>query len=397
MDPFTDVISKVLWRYMRDDRKDQSSFIKQLGKSHCWQSRSNARIDDKDLSPTEIKDHEESQIAEVYENVKYFEQQRSKNLCNESVSGEKLSFKGKLGSSKCDDSVINCQIDSKNFYKENEIGCSRSIVDNKSFSFKNISNKQKEKNEENDTINDMIDSQNASMKSIFKGYGEHHADTSFPKLDFSNIANLNEESKDKPEVNDDKNIGVSHFDIKHLELLKRSNEHKELASFNETIKNRKIMDSPQKSPYIPTLDNNSRFMRPFIEEGGNCSMLGVIDDNSNNIENGFMFTNDKQSRHLDNRSISMMFKNLNSNTFVLPNGTPKKYEMGNEHIFDHHFENSNISGIFQNHNESSSFPRRLFAKSGNCEGARGNQLGTPVKDIEEEKHAYHSKSFIWRA
>ena len=67
-----------------------------------------------------MNDHEESQIAEVYENVKYFEKQRIRNNGNESVNGEKLSFKGRIASSKWDDSVINGINGDSNLHKEAE-------------------------------------------------------------------------------------------------------------------------------------------------------------------------------------------------------------------------------------------------------------------------------------
>ena len=80
-----------------------------------------------------MNDHEESQIAEVYENVKYFEKQRIRNNGNESVNGEKLSFKGRIASSKWDDSVINGINGDSNLHKEAEaLAWNRSNIDNKS-------------------------------------------------------------------------------------------------------------------------------------------------------------------------------------------------------------------------------------------------------------------------
>lgn len=85
--PLTDIITKVLWPFIKDDSKPQPE-------------------------EEEIKDDHASQIPEAYENVKYFEKQRTQHLHNESANGEKFSFKGRLGgSAKCDDSVINAQIE----------------------------------------------------------------------------------------------------------------------------------------------------------------------------------------------------------------------------------------------------------------------------------------------
>lgn len=82
IDPFADLVTKFLWNYVKNDDKEEV-----------------------------VNDNEASQIAETYENIKYFEQQRIRQSGNESVNGERLSFKGKLGSAKCDESVVNCQVD----------------------------------------------------------------------------------------------------------------------------------------------------------------------------------------------------------------------------------------------------------------------------------------------
>lgn len=71
IDPFADLVTKFLWNYVKNDDKDEI-----------------------------VNDNEASQIAETYENIKYFEQQRIRQSGNESVNGERLSFKGKLGSAK---------------------------------------------------------------------------------------------------------------------------------------------------------------------------------------------------------------------------------------------------------------------------------------------------------
>jgi hypothetical protein len=44
IDPFTDVVTKVLWKYIKDTKKEEES----------------------------VQDKAESQIEEIYENVKYF-------------------------------------------------------------------------------------------------------------------------------------------------------------------------------------------------------------------------------------------------------------------------------------------------------------------------------------
>jgi len=184
IDPFTDVVTKVLWRYVRQDKEK-----------------------DQPLN----KNPEESQIADTYENIKYFEKQRIKSWNNESVSGEKLSFKGKLGSVKWDD--------------------------NKSFSFKNLS-KAKGKNDERDTINDVLNSPGASHKSLLKEHEGVNIDTN---LGFSNLQG--------------KLDGPKHEDLMKNETMEL--DRKSLASFGQKLQNQEQSKSPKRVSYYNNLDSNN--------------------------------------------------------------------------------------------------------------------------------------------
>lgn len=321
----------------------------------------------------ETKDHEASQIPEAYENVKYFEKQRNKNSANDSVNGEKLSFKGRLGSVKCDDSVINSHIDAPSVRnKDIDIqDCKRSITDNKSFSFKNISNRNKNKNEE-DTINDMLNSQNSSRRSLLRDSEYHNNDADVAKLGFSNL-HMSIDNKEREATN------------------KHENDKKSLLSFGENLLNKPKNKSPSKAMYYSNHEsgNNSRFVRPVYDEGPICSMMGVIDEHSNNIDHKFMFGNESKTNKMEeNNSISNMFRNQYSNSFLMAHGTPKKFEASQNNVFDPNNEHSNISAIFPGL-ESNTLPKKLFQKDlqnepmqfgGNIAPKR--KQSTPIKEAE---------------
>lgn len=321
-----------------------------------------------------MNDREESQIAEVYENVKYFEKQRHKNAWNESISGEKLSFKGKLASSKCDDSVVNLNNENSNLHKENEaFAWNRSNIDNKSFSFKNISNMNKNKNEDNDTINDILYSQNSSKKSLLKGFDDQQPVNNFSNLGFLNVKSILDPNKSACESVTKKDAEISQFDPKNNELIKEKSisDNLGVSSFGRSLKF-KPMESPMKTTFFYNNDNNSRFMKQYGEEGANWSMLGVIDDNSNNVDNGYMFINDRHSMNIDQMNIENTAKEF-SNFINKPlyidakAGLQSKLDNQTNNIFDNNIEHSNISQYFQNHNESNTLFNNIFWKDNNVE------------------------------
>ena len=70
--------------------------------------------------------------------------------------------------------------------------------DNKSFSFKGVSNRNKTKNDERDTINDLLNSQNSSRKTLIKDY-DNPTDIEIANFGFSNLnANFDKVKGDKP-------------------------------------------------------------------------------------------------------------------------------------------------------------------------------------------------------
>ena len=111
-----------------------------------------------------------------------------------------------------------------------------------------------------------------SRRTLVKEF-EHHNNEEYSNLGFSNI-NLKMESK-KPEDPFKHSEGES----KGLEIFGKK--------LGDQTKNQHNYFSPFES------NNHSRLFKPLFEEGANCSMMGVIDDNSNNIEHKFMFANEK--------------------------------------------------------------------------------------------------------
>jgi hypothetical protein len=86
-------------------------------------------------------------------------------------------------------------------------------------------------------------------------------------------------------------------------------------------------------------------------------MMGVIDDNSNHIEHKFMFANEKSKLEENN---SIMFRNQNSNSFPVFQGTPKKYDVHHQQqLFEGNNEHSNISVIFP-WLDSNTYNKKLF-------------------------------------
>lgn len=170
----------------------------------------------------------------------------------------------------------------------------------------------------------MLNSQNSSRKTLIKELETHQNDINFVNMGFSNIQSF---SKTKPNnlqfaLNDD--IEVSQFGRDR----DNSNDkyQKGFGSFGEKLRIKSPAKSPQKGSFLNNNESNanSRFLRPLFDDAPNCSsMHGVIDDNSNNIEHKFMFGNDKMSRLEENHSMSLMFRNQNSNSFMMYQGTPK--------------------------------------------------------------------------
>ena len=126
----------------------------------------------------------------------------------------------------------------------------------------------------------------------------------------------------------------------------------------------------------------------------NHSMMGVIDDNSNNNEHKFIFAQEsKMSKVDEGHSMSMFFKNQHSNSFLMYQGTPKKFEESQHNFFDPG-ENSNISAMFPRLDNSNNMPKKLFQKEIINENSQfglgllqSSHPETPIpeKDIEIEK------------
>jgi hypothetical protein len=132
--------------------------------------------------------------------------------------------------------------------------------------------------------------------------------------------------------------------------------------------------------------------------------MGVIDDNSNNNEHKFIFAHDtKMSKVDEGHSMSMFFKNQHSNSYLMYQGTPKKYEESQHNFYDVG-ENSNISAMFPRLDNSNTISKKLFQKDIVNENSQfglgllqpsiaqpnmlqSNQPETPVheQDIEIEK------------
>lgn len=106
-------------------------------------------------------------------------------------------------------------------------------------------------------------------------------------------------------------------------------------------------------------------------------MLGIVDENSNKIDNNFMFL-DKTSNRYGDRGASMMFDH-HSNTFLGIQGTPKRFEVSQNNIFDPN-ANHSISMLFPR-NESNKFERSLFRPIPTNES---NQLKKQEKIKENE-------------
>lgn len=282
---------------------------------------------------------------------------------NESVNGEKLSFKGRLGGSvKCDESVVNSHFENPN--KNGENGCNRSITDNKSFSFKGISNRNKAKNDERDTINDILNSQNSSPKSIIKEFHNVPEEINYTQLGFSNLGL----GTNKPKIDNEQSY----------------------TSFGKKIS----INPKSKSPNKNLFSDNNRYSRAMFDDIPNHSMMGVIDDNSNNNEHKFIFAQDtKMSKVDEGHSMSMFFKNQHSNSYLMYQGTPKKFEEPQHNFFDAG-ENSNISAMFPRLDNSNNMSKKLFQKeivNDNSQFGLGllqsSHHGTPIqeKDIDIEK------------
>jgi hypothetical protein len=140
--------------------------------------------------------------------------------------------------------------------------------------------------------------------------------------------------------------------------VKRDNDQKSLASFGQKIRNKNRTKSPSNNLLFH--EAKSRPNRVTFEERQNHSMLGIIDDNSNNIEPKFLFGNESRLAH-EEHSMSMMFKNQNSNHYLAYHGTPNKAEVSQQNIFDHG-ENSNISAIFPITDPNDDVNRKLSYK-----------------------------------
>lgn len=127
----------------------------------------------------------------------------------------------------------------------------------------------------------------------------------------------------------------------------------------------------------------------MFEDNPICSMMGVVDDNSNNADHKFMFGNDK-SRMEENHSMNMMFRQQNSNPYgTMFQGTPKKLEISQNHVIDSNNEHSNISAIFAGL-DSNTFHKRLFQNDKVNENSQFGPVSfkktnTPKKNIEDKK------------
>lgn len=140
------------------------------------------------------------------------------------------------------------------------------------FLSKTLVRRRRKNNDERDTINDVLDSPNMSRRTIVKEY-EHQNNEEYSNLGFSNI-NLKLEGRQ-----DDYPFKKLEGDSKGLEIFgkKLGDQTKNQINFFNHFES----------------NNHSRLFKPLFEEGVNCSMMGVIDDNSNNIEHKFMFANEK--------------------------------------------------------------------------------------------------------
>jgi len=344
MPPFVELMTTILWKM----KKNPEIFHEVVDKKEVEVVDEEYQYIDNEKSNDELKNYELINQEEQEDpmlmrsnkfqpwNVKYFEKQRIKSIsAKESVKEEKLSFKGRLGwSSKWDESNISMSIEASNRNKDDN-GWNNLITDNKSFSFKNLSQRNRDKNNEKDTINEVLNSQNSSMKNFIKENEKFPNEPNYSQLGFSNL-NVDIEYKGNEQ--------------------KRDQDQKSLASFGRKAR-QKHPKSPFKNPYFP--DHNSKIYKPVFEETQNHSMIGLIDANSNNIEQRFMFGNESRMSRMDEgHSMSMMFKNQHSNQFQ---GTPNKIYPSQQNLFDNG-EHSNISMGFPNLEHDDYIPKKLFHK-----------------------------------
>jgi hypothetical protein len=233
----------------------------------------------------------------------------------------------------------------------------------------------KAKNDERDTINDILGSQNSSPKSLVKEYKNVHEEINYAQLGFSNLGLGNS----KP---------------------KKIDNEQSYTSFGKKIS----INPKNKSPNKNLFSDNNRYSRAMFDDIPNHSMMGVIDDNSNNNEHKFIFAHDtKMSKVDEGHSMSMFFKNQHSNSYLMYQGTPKKYEESQHNFYDVG-ENSNISAMFPRLDNSNTISKKLFQKDIVNENSQfglgllqpsiaqpnmlqSNQPETPVheQDIEIEK------------
>ncbi|CAI2384911.1 unnamed protein product [Moneuplotes crassus] len=344
MPAFLDFMSTVLWKLEQNpDLYNQLFDKKELGVICQSDPEENKDDEDPQLSDDNQEDCDSESVEDMsnkfqHSNVKYFEKLRNKSIsARESQKEEKLSFKGKLGnSSKCGESVVNIPIDAAQALKDGHpTKCNKSIADNKSFSFKNLSNKNKVKNDEKDTIKDALDSKNSSQKLDIKIHEPMQEqipeEYNYSKLGFSSM-----------------NLGID-----NRQEEKEAENDKSLASFGQKIGNKSRPKSPSNNLLFP--DSKSRGFRQAFDDCQNN-----LDDNSNNFEHKFLFGNESRRVNEEN-SMSMMFKNQHSNHYLAYHGTPNKAEISQQNMFDHG-ENSNISAIFPSVDHNDETNKRLTYK-----------------------------------
>ena len=226
----------------------------------------------------------------------------------------------------------------------------------------------KNKNEDNDTINDMLYSQNSSKKSLIKGFEDNPPANNFSNLGFFNVKSILEPNK-IPNESWLKKVGEgSQFNLKNNDSIKDKSmvDNRGISSFGRSLKF-KPMESPMKSTFFYNNENNSRYMKQYGEEGANWSMLGVIDDNSNNIDNGYMFINEKHSMNIDQTNVIKQYLTTEPFNIDARAGLQSKLENPSNNIFDNNIEHSNISQFFQNNNESNTLFNNLFWKDNQAE------------------------------
>ena len=233
----------------------------------------------------------------------------------------------------------------------------------------------------------MLNSENSSRKIPQKDeYQEQKDEIDYSRLGFSN---LNVLEKKKPEGEDNKS----------------------LASFGKNLAPTKRKDSASKmmQSLEPVQTHmHSQMHRVLFDDGANHSMLGVIDDNSNNIEHKFMFGSDSRmhtrfptyleesmryKQHDEYKAMfqgsrrymgdSMMFKHQGVGEETLFHGTPRKY--------DHYGEHSNISA-FPGFDPQETVSKKLFHNKDvineNTQFALGlmqNNPETPIKELQTPK------------